>query len=227
MPLSGIFIKSFNIKHLLASQKVHTETYTDRKVGKPAYRGGLERAREGSVPLHRNVRIEYAAPVDRVVDLLSCPQFLKQRSEALGERDVHVLVEEQGSRLTVRIERRVPVDLPAFARRFVQPTHRVVEESQGVRSADGLVVHYRISIGGVPASVQGEARFEASESGGCLFNSDFEISSSVPVIGARLEQALADPIERSFFELARRNAQELAARGAATEAAVNPGRVCS
>ena len=162
--------------------------------------------------VQREIRFDYPAPVESVVALLSDGDFLTRRCEAAGEHDVHVNVQaEQGER-RIRLERRVPMDLPAFARRFITPSNRVVEESICTETPDGWQVHYTIDIQGVPAEVSGQAVFAPGPSG-CRFTSTFEVRSGVPLVGGKLERVLAEGMEQGFFENAERNCDALRREG--------------
>jgi len=80
------------------------------------------------------IQIPYDQPLDTVFALLTDPQAIRTRCEAVGERNVRVEVEDNTGP-KVRVDRDIVVDLPSFARRFFDVQNHIRERS--IWSADG------------------------------------------------------------------------------------------
>ena len=160
------------------------------------------------MPTSRKVTYEYASDPDGVAALLRDPEFLRRRSEAAGEKNVHVKVEELPDGLHVVVEREKEVDLPAFAKRMFNPQNRIVENTKWRRQGDRWVGEYRVEIAGVPGEVRGKSTL-APSAGGCHYESAFEVTSRIPLVGGKLESWVADKLEETFQQNARRNDEQL------------------
>ena len=160
------------------------------------------------MPTSRKISYEYTSNPDGVAALLRDPDFLKRRSEAAGERNVQVRVEELPDGLHVMVERDKEVDLPAFAKRMFNPQNRIVENTRWRRQGEQWVGEYRVEIAGVPGEVRGKSTLVPSPSG-CRYESAFEVTSRIPIVGGKLEGWVADKLEETFQQNARRNDEQL------------------
>ncbi len=81
-------------------------------------------------------RFEHAQDVDTVFNLITSPDELTARCEALGERNAKAEASESGGVTNTQIAREVDQELPGFAKRLFKPTNTLVEREQW-RSVDG------------------------------------------------------------------------------------------
>jgi len=75
-----------------------------------------------------NVTYHLNADIDRVFALVTDPKFLERKFAAGGAKDVsvdHEMLADGKCRVTIR--RHVTVDLPGFAKKFIQPTNAVLQ----------------------------------------------------------------------------------------------------
>lgn len=160
------------------------------------------------MPTPRTITYEYASNPDQVVALLKDPVFLRRRSELAGESNVDIRVEETSDGIHVVAARDKAVDLPAFARRMFQPSNRIVEDTTWRREGEHWVAEYAIQIAGIPGEVRGRSTLLPIE-GGCRYESRFEVTARIPMVGGKLEGFVAERLEEQLRANAERNAQFL------------------
>ena len=119
------------------------------------------------------------------------------KHEALGARDVEVddwHVDDDGAALV--FEREVPVQVPGFLKRFLQPWNEVTQRERWRRLADD---HYHadvdVEIDNVPVRIAGTLDLRATETG-CVNDVALTISSSVPLVGGKLAAFIAGDTKR-------------------------------
>lgn len=160
------------------------------------------------MPTSRKISYEYPSNPDGVAALLRDPEFLKRRAEAAGEKNVQVKVEELSDGLRVVVERDKEVELPAFAKRMFNPQNRITENTRWRREGDQWLAEYQVAIAGVPGEVKGKSRL-APSSTGCHYESSFEVTSRIPIVGGKLESWVADKLLETFQANAQRNEEQL------------------
>lgn len=160
------------------------------------------------MPTPRRFSYEYATDPDTVAKLLHDPEFLRRRCEAAGEKNVEVKVEQLPDGLSVVVARDKEVELPAFAKKMFNPQNRIIEQTRWRRQGDRWVAEYQVTIGGVPGEVRGKSTL-APSSMGCHYESAFEVTSRIPLVGGKLEGFVADKLEETFRSNAQRNAEQL------------------
>lgn len=149
----------------------------------------------------------YNASPEEVFAIITDPTFHEQVCERTRALSYDVTVGRTNGDTLVRIRREMPgTDLPEVARRLVGRTLVVVQtriwhpaEPDGARQAD--------IEGGVPgASVRLSGRTRITPEGESTTEAiELEVTSSVPLIGKRLERVVADAISfglNTKFEVA-------------------------
>lgn len=149
----------------------------------------------------------FAAPIDRVVEMLRDENFARQRAAAAGAQDADVAIDlaEDGS-FTVAIRRDVPTStIPAEFRSFVG-TNLVVRytEAWTAPSADvtGREGTFAVEVVGAPGHARGSLVLtpDGDHTG---FGLAGDLEAKVPIIGALVEKSVAEAIEKSLpLELA-------------------------
>ena len=137
---------------------------------------------------------QLAGDVPTVHALLTDPAFLERKFGALGATDISVNREDGADgaqRLVIR--RRVTVDLPGFATKFIQPTNTVVQtEEWAPATADGRrVCTYTIDVQGVPSRIDGTVTL-SPDGDGTRQDVQAEVKVSIPLVGGKLEKLAVD-----------------------------------
>jgi hypothetical protein len=157
----------------------------------------------------RSFRYDYPKNADVVAAMLRNPEFLRWRAETAGDRNVEVTIEERAHGLVVRVARDREVVLPAFARKMFGAVNRVVDETVWTRDGERWLGMYAIEIPGIPGEVKGHLAL-VPRAEGCSYESAFEVTSKLPMLGSKVESFVADRVEETLRANAERNAQYLA-----------------
>jgi hypothetical protein len=88
------------------------------------------------------------------------------------------------------------------------PQNRITENTRWRRDGDQWVAEYQVAIAGVPGEVKGKSRL-APSTVGCHYESSFEVTSRIPIVGGKLESWVADKLLETFQQNAQRNEEQL------------------
>jgi Protein of unknown function (DUF2505) len=158
------------------------------------------------MPTPRRITYQYPAEPDAVAALLHDATFLRQRAEAAGETNIEVTVQEVADGFRVVVARDKQVELPAFAKKMFKPQNRIVDDTTWVRRDGKWTAEYQVIVAGVPGEVRGRSTLAKSATG-TEYESAFEVTARIPIVGAKLEGIVADRVEETFRANAERNAK--------------------
>lgn len=144
--------------------------------------------------IERSQQLDFDEPVDVVLRMLTDLDFYRTKYEALGFHELRVTEENAGDAdFAVLASYRTQTDLPlpGWARKAL-PENIHVEHSDQWKK-DGDTGRITIRIHGAPVRV--EARMGLKDRGGAASNHvDWRFSCSVPLIGGRLAELVADDV---------------------------------
>lgn len=136
----------------------------------------------------------FDADVETVFGLMSDPDFMRRKYDALGATDISIDGSDAGDASPRHvISRKVTVDLPGFARRVMQPTNTVVQtDTWSPAGGDGSrVCRYTVEVKGVPSRIDGTVTLVA-DGGGTRQDVAAEVKVSIPLLGGKLERFAVD-----------------------------------
>lgn len=160
------------------------------------------------MPTPRRITYEYASDPDTVAKLLHDPEFLKRRSELAGETNVEVKVVDLGDGMHVTVARDREVELPAFAKKLYSKQNRIVEDTTWRRQGGQWMAEYQVTVTGIPGEVRGKSTLTATAKG-TMYESNFQVTARIPIVGGKLEAVVADRLEETFRANAERNKKQL------------------
>ncbi len=140
------------------------------------------------------VRFDYPAPPEQVFATLTDPDYLTAKSKNAGDDDVTVLERGQtaeGFKMASR--RTVALDVPAFARKLVNPKSVLTQTDVWADPApDGTRTGaWTVDTKGVPVSMSGTMTLAPAPGGGTAGEISGEVTSSVPLVGGKLAAYVA------------------------------------
>lgn len=144
--------------------------------------------------IERSQQLDFDEPVEAVARMLTDVDFYRAKYEALGLEDLQVAEGDAGDadfavRASYRTQTELP--LPGWARKALPETIQVEQIDQWQQ--DGASGRITIRIQGAP--VQIEARMGLKDRGGAASNQiDWRFSCSVPLIGGRVAELLANDV---------------------------------
>ncbi len=159
---------------------------------------------------------KYAASPDVVFAVMTTPEVLIEKYTALGHHEVTILEHsvtgpERGGGVSVRSRRKVPMQVPGFAKRFLGPENTVEQHDRwSAPAANGTRTGtWQVSARGVPVKVGGTLRL-GPVAGGTEVEISGEVSCSVPLVGGKLASFVGGDVERTISGEEEFNDQHLA-----------------
>jgi hypothetical protein len=142
-------------------------------------------------------RFEHSKDVDTVFALITDPDALAKRCEALGERDINVEVTSTASTTNLRIAREVEQELPGFAKKLFKPTNVLVEREEWRSEGDRKVAKGQLKIAGTGATLDSTITL-SPRGAGSLYEIDFTVTAKAPLIRKKLEAFIGDTALQSL-----------------------------
>jgi hypothetical protein len=137
----------------------------------------------------------YQATPDAVLAMLTSAEFREKVCEAQHAVEHTVEVSGSGAGATVVIAQTQAMDgAPAVARRLTGDTVAIVQREEW---GAGPTAVFAMEIPGKPGHLRGTAELRATD-GGCDEVFSGEVKVSVPLVGGRLEGAVADILRRAL-----------------------------
>ncbi|MGH8823488.1 MAG: DUF2505 domain-containing protein [Jiangellaceae bacterium] len=121
--------------------------------------------------------------------------YLARKAEATGAVRHEASVARAGDRVTVRLLRVMPPDVPDLLRRFVGETIDLDQtDVWEPASADGSRTgSIHIDMGGAPVNLTGGMTLIGT-AGGAAATVDAKVKASIPLVGGRIEKAVHDAV---------------------------------
>jgi uncharacterized protein YndB with AHSA1/START domain len=137
---------------------------------------------------------QLAGDVESVFALATDRDFLERKFADSGATDVTVTCEQTpdgGAHVAIR--RKVTVDLPGFATKFLQPTNTLEQnEEWAPPSGDGTrTCTYHVEVHGVPSRIDGTVTL-SPDAGQTRQDIKAEVKVSIPLVGGKLEKLAVD-----------------------------------
>lgn len=147
------------------------------------------------VPMDLRTEFRYDADPATVFAMLIDESFLARKAEATGAVRHEASVVHDGDRVTVRLLRVMPPDVPDFIRRFVGDTIELdqVEVWEAATAGGSRTGSIRIGMSGTPVTLTGGMTLRPS-GGSATATVDGKIKASVPLVGGRIEKAVHDAL---------------------------------
>jgi hypothetical protein len=147
------------------------------------------------------VRHHFDQDVESMFALVTDPDFLRRRAEALGEKDVVVEVDRAGGQLKIQITREVEQNLPSFMKKIFSGRNRLVDRQTWRSEGAAHVSDWTVELGdGKRIQLRGRLTLAPAAAGGCDYTEAFSASASVPLLGGRIEKYVLGETEASIHE---------------------------
>lgn len=149
----------------------------------------------------------YRHGVDAVFAKLTDPDHLKRRAEAAGHANVDVDVQSTDGGTKIRLARDITSEIPSFAKKFVDPTNRVVDELTWRDDGDGKKADFQVQVN-KRISLKGTLTLQPTD-GGCEFTNRYEAKVDVPLVGKKIAGIVEDKTEEGVRDDCAFTAKEL------------------
>lgn len=143
-----------------------------------------------------SLKFTFSHPAEAVFDLFCDPDFLVERSMAIGEvsADAEVAEDEDGV-IYVTMRREVNQELPSFLAKLFNPKQVLNVEETWQAKGDGFVGKSEYTVQGQPVNVKTEVSLTPSGSG-CIFSIDYKIKADIPLIRGKVEKFIKGNCEQ-------------------------------
>ena len=159
-----------------------------------------------------NLTINYSQDVDTVYRFVTNPDEIRKRSEAMGEKNIKIQVDDAGGTKTITSTREIESDLPTFAKKLFSSTNTIVERREWRDAGEKKTCKSHIDIVGTPGKIDSNITISPSDAG-CTYDIEFEVSAKVPLIRKKLEEFVAKTTAEGMRDEHEYNKRELDATG--------------
>ncbi|NRA41683.1 MAG: DUF2505 domain-containing protein [Pseudomonadales bacterium] len=136
------------------------------------------------------MRIEYPVtlPVNEAIEYLTDPDFLVERSIAIGEMsaDAEVAEDDEGT-LYVSMNRLVTRELPSFLAKIFDPKQQLSMEEAWQQDDDIWHCKGSYTVEGQPVEINTIISLTPSETGS-IYAIEFKVKAKIPMIGGKVEK---------------------------------------
>jgi hypothetical protein len=135
-----------------------------------------------------SLTFDFAHSAEDVFELFTDPDFLVDRSLAIGElsADAEVAEDEDGV-VYVTMRREVSQDLPAFLAKLFNPKQVLNLEETWTQDGDTFVGNSEYTVEGQPVNVKTQMQLTPNDSG-CTFSITYNIKADIPLIKGKVEK---------------------------------------
>ncbi|MEZ5186962.1 MAG: DUF2505 domain-containing protein [Candidatus Nanopelagicales bacterium] len=95
--------------------------------------------------------------------------------------------ERDDSARSLKVDRRVPADLPEFAKKILGDKNRVIQTEKWTATGGGYVCDLDIDFPGKPLHVKGTLEIKPTGADTSDWVVDMDVKASVPLVGGKLE----------------------------------------
>ena len=159
-----------------------------------------------------NLTINYTQDVDTVYQFVTDAGVIEKRSEAMGERDIKIQIDDAGGTKTITTTRVIDSNLPGFAKKLFNSTNTIIERREWRDAGERKTCKSHIDIVGTPGKIDSNITISPSGSG-CTYDIEFEVSAKVPLIRKKLEEFVAKETMEGMRDEHEYNQRELNAAG--------------
>ena len=131
--------------------------------------------------------------------LVTDPDFLRRRAEALGEKEIDIAVDREGGQLKIQITREVEQSLPSFMKKLFSGRQRLIDRQAWTSEGGTHVSDWTVQLGeGKRVQLRGRLTLAPGAAGGCDYIESFSASASIPLVAGRIEKFVLGETEASI-----------------------------
>lgn len=135
----------------------------------------------------------YPATPDALIEMMANSDYVNGKYVALKDRKTEVLqLERTADGLNLKVDREVDANLPDIAKKVLGDSNRLVQREVWTKSGAGYRADVVIDSPGKPVKITGTMDIQPAGDGASTWTVAFEIKASVPLVGRKIEQIVAD-----------------------------------
>jgi Protein of unknown function (DUF2505) len=143
----------------------------------------------------------YSAPSDAVFAVMTSPDVMVAKYQALGHHDVRVVEHRvESGIISIRTRRGVPMDVPGFAKRFFSSVNVVEQHDEWdpVLPDGSRCGIWQVTARGVPVTVGGQLRLSPTPEGQTIVEVTGDVMCPMPLVGSKIAAFVGDDVERTM-----------------------------
>jgi len=145
------------------------------------------------------VRHHFEQNNERMFALVTDPDFLRRRAEALGEKEIDIAVDREGGQLKIRITREVEQSMPSFMKKLFSGRQRLIDRQSWSSEGGAHISDWTVQLGeGKRVQLRGRLTLAPCAGDGCDYTESFSASASIPLIAGRVEKFVLSETESSI-----------------------------
>lgn len=148
--------------------------------------------------MQQQAKATFPKDSDTVIRMFTDQDYFLKKYEMLGASDIQLLeCETSGDEFTILVQRNVPADVPVpgFAKKFFSDTMTVVQrDTWNTSTKTGRL---EIELKGMPVEVSCDMTL-ADDGEGSTLTLNWNIKSSVPLVGGKVEKLLWDDFQQKM-----------------------------
>lgn len=130
----------------------------------------------------------FSQDADTVFAAMTNAEWLTQRSNDLGEKNVQCAVEENGRKTQVNLTRTVKRDLPKVLAAMFSAENTIVMKEQWESIGSTYMGSYSADVQGQPVALSAKFKLKPAANGGCDYSIDYQCKASIPLVGKKVEE---------------------------------------
>jgi uncharacterized protein YndB with AHSA1/START domain len=133
------------------------------------------------------IEYHFKASADKVFALLTDPDYLVDRSLALGELSAECSVDETAGGVVITMTREVERKLPSFLAKLFDTRQKVELVERWKQKGKAREGSYTLKVIGQPVTVSAALRLEPTGRSGCTYTVTHTAKAGIPLIGRKIE----------------------------------------
>lgn len=135
-----------------------------------------------------DLEYKFSHSADDVFDLFCDPDFLVDRSMALGEVSADAEIDEDDKgKVIVTMRREVKRDLPAFLAKIFNPQQVINLKEEWQQIGNNYIGKGEFTVEGQPVTVKTDMQLKA-QGDGSVFSIKYSAKAKIPMIGGKVEK---------------------------------------
>lgn len=131
---------------------------------------------------------QFDASVETVFDLMTDPQSIVDRCEALGEKDIECEVEDEGRKTFVRSKRTLKRELPKVLAAMFSSENTIVFDEQWEKIGNHYIGSYTADVQGQPVVLKASFSLKPTPAGGAEYSIDYTCKAKIPLVAKKVEE---------------------------------------
>lgn len=134
-----------------------------------------------------SLKFTFSHSVDDVFDLFCDPDFLVERSMALGEISADAEMEEDDNgKIVISMRREVKQDLPAFLAKMFNPQQVITMKEEWQQIGESFIGKGSFDVEDQPVVVKTDMTLKP-DGDGCIYTIKYDAKAKIPMIGKKVE----------------------------------------